>query len=67
MVGASGVGKTFTVATMETEMGKIADAYGVGDPIKKIASSNNAAFLIGGTSLHSKHGFNLPVTDNIEK
>jgi len=26
MVGAAGVGKTFTVATMETEMGKIADA-----------------------------------------
>jgi hypothetical protein len=67
IVGAAGVGKTFTVATMETEMGKISDAYGVGGPIKKMAPSNKAAFLIGGTSLHNKRGFNLPVTEKIEK
>ena len=35
--------------------------------MKKIAPSNNAAFFIGGTPLHSKHRFNVPVTKKIEK
>ena len=52
---------------MEIQIGEIAVAYDVVDSMTKMAPFNNSAFLIGGPSLHSKHEFNLSVTEKIEK